>query len=67
MIMNDNELRKKVRMLKATEAIENYYELAELLGMTEKSFYNWLGGYYNLGYEKKQLLNTIANDLYLPS
>ena len=54
-------------MLKATEAIENYYELAELLGMTEKSFYNWLGGYYNLGYEKKQLLNTIANDLYLPS
>ena len=64
--MKDNELRKKVRLLKATKAIENYYELAEVLGMTEKSFYNWLSGYYSLGYEKKHLLNTIANDLYLP-
>ena len=53
--------------MKAKGIIKNYYEVSKEIGLTEKSFYNWLGGYYNLGYEKKQLLNTIANDLYLPS
>lgn len=64
--MNDAELRKKVRMLKATQSIENYYELAEMLEMTEKSFYNWLSGYYNLGYSKKQQLKTLCDDLFIP-
>jgi len=39
--------------------IRNYYELAEQLGMTEKGLYNWLGGYYKLGYKNKCKLNTI--------
>lgn len=64
--MNDELLRKKVRLLKATEAITNYYELAELLDMTEKSFYNWLSGYYSLGYQKKQILKEIIEDLFIP-
>ena len=64
--MSDEALRKKVRLLKATEAIENYYEVAELLEMTEKSFYNWLGGYYNLGHQKKEQLKAIISELYLP-
>jgi hypothetical protein len=64
--MNDEVLRKKVRLLKATEAITNYYELSELLEMTEKSFYNWLAGYYSLGYQKKQTLKRIVEDLYIP-
>lgn len=54
--MSDKDLRIKVKMLKATNGIVNYYELAEYLEMTEKSFYNWLGGYYNLGHKKKELL-----------
>ena len=48
--MNDIELRKKVRVLKAIGAIKNYYELSRALNITEKGFYNWLGGYFSLGY-----------------
>lgn len=64
--MKDNELRKKVKLLKATGAIVNYYEIAELLEMTEKSFYNWLSGYYDLGEKKRKLLIQIEQDLYIP-
>lgn len=64
--MRDNELRKKVKLLKATGAIVNYYEIAELLEMTEKSFYNWLSGYYELGEKKRKLLIQIEQDLYIP-
>lgn len=64
--MKDEVLRKKVRLLKATEAIDNYYEIAELLEITEKSFYNWLSGYYNLGNKKREHLETIVNELYIP-
>lgn len=64
--MRDDELRKKVRLLKATEAIDNYYELAEMLDMTEKSFYNWLSGYYTLGHSRRVLLEQIVSDLYIP-
>lgn len=64
--MKDNELRKRVKLLKATGAIDNYYEVAELLEMTEKSFYNWLSGYYDLGEKKRKLLIEIEQDLYIP-
>ena len=54
--MNDETLRKKVKLLKATEAISNYYEIAEILDMTDRAFYNWLNKQYNLGSGKKRLL-----------
>lgn len=63
--MKDEELRKRVRILKATKAIDNYYEIAEFLEITEKSFYNWLSAYYTLSDEKKKLLNLIIDDLTL--
>lgn len=64
--MKDNDLRRKVKLLKATGAIDNYYEVAELLEMTEKSFYNWLSGYYDLGEKKRKALIEIEQDLYIP-
>lgn len=64
--MNDTTLRTKVKLLKATSAITNYYELAELLEITEKSFYNWLSGYYTLGHKKSELLKSIIDELYIP-
>ena len=64
--MRDNDFRKKVKLLKATGAIENYYELAELLEITEKSFYNWLCGYYDLGEKKRKHLIEIEQDLCIP-
>ena len=51
--MNDKELILRVRMLKAMGYIRNYYELAQQLQITEKGLYNWMGGYYKLGYSKK--------------
>ena len=57
--MSDNILRKKVKMLKATDSIRNYYEIAELLEMSKASFYNWLNEKYNLGYERKAFLKEI--------
>lgn len=60
--MSDEVLRKRVKLYKAMGFIKNYYELAELLGMTEKGLYNWLGGYYSLGYKNKQRLNEILRE-----
>lgn len=40
--MSNEELRKKVKLLKATGTITNYYELAEILDISESSIYNWL-------------------------
>lgn len=63
--MNDNILRQRVKMLKATNSINNYYEIAELLEMSKASFYNWLNEHYNLGYEKKVFLNDIIDTLQI--
>ena len=59
--MNDDVLRQRVKMLKATESIQNYYEIAELLEMSKSAFYNWLNKEFNLGYEKKVFLNDIID------
>ena len=64
--MTDKELIKKVKILKAMESIDNYYEIAEMLEMSTKSFYNWLNGYYSLGQQKKNKLRYIVSDLYIP-
>lgn len=61
--MQDKELRKEIKILKATGKIKNYYEIADLLEVTEKSFYNWLNGYYNFSYERKGRLKEIINIL----
>lgn len=64
--MLDNKLRREIKLLKATGAINNYYEIAELLDITEKSFYNWLSGCYNFGEKKRQQLKGIIAALYIP-
>ena len=63
--MNDNILRQRVKMLKASNSINNYYEIAELLEMSKASFYNWLNEHYNLGYEKKVFLKDIIDTLQI--
>ena len=64
--MNDDVLRQRVKMLKATDSIQNYYEIAELLEMSKSAFYNWLNKEFNLGYEKKVFLNDIIDTLLIP-
>lgn len=64
--MNDKELRKNVKLLKATDSIKSYTELAEMLEMSRDSFYNWLRGYYDFGAAKKERLKELISDLYIP-
>lgn len=59
--MND-DLRKKVKLLKALQGIA-YKEIAEYLEISESGIYNWLKGYYELGYKKQQRLIEIISNL----
>lgn len=62
----NSELRQKVRLLKALGQINAYVELAEIIGIKSKSFYNWLRGEYNLSEDKEILLREIVGDLWIP-
>lgn len=64
--MNNKELRQKVKMLKATDTITNYYELAEILEISKSSIYSWLNNQFDFGYEKMQLLQQVIEDLVIP-
>lgn len=58
--MNE-ELRKKVKLLKALQGI-TYKEIACYLEIKENSLYNWLRGQYELSTDKTdQLIEIITN------
>ena len=62
-----DELRKKVKLLKVYEGISSYKELAEdYLETSYKGFLNWLSGQFDYGTEKVQLLDSIIDDLLPP-
>ena len=60
--MNNENLRKEVKMIKALQDI-SYTELAEFLEIKRSSFYNWLKGQYNLSEEKQNRLSDIIDTL----
>ena len=65
--MNKNdELRQKVKFLKALGQIDTYIEVAEVLGIKKKSLYNWLRGDFNLSDEKERILEELVSDLWIP-
>ena len=64
--MRNQKLRKRVKLLKANGSIKNYYEIAELLEISSKGFYNWLSGYYDFGENKLLELEQIIDDIYIP-
>lgn len=53
-----DNLRKRVKLIKALQGI-TYKELAEYLEISQKSFYNWLNGYYELSIENQNRLKEI--------
>ena len=59
--MND-ELRKKVRLIKALQGI-TYKEIAEYLDITVNSLYNWLRCQYDLSLAKQKVLEDILDTL----
>lgn len=60
--MHNEELRKKVKEMKAFQDI-SYKTFSEYLGMNRGSFYNWVKGYYNLGDEKQKKLQEIIDNI----
>ena len=57
-------LRNNVKIVKALYGdIYSYKDIADFLGITINSFYNWLGGYYCLGTTKEKKLKEFVNDI----
>lgn len=63
--MNDDFLRTKIKLLKAFDLIDSYLDVACMLEMSPKGFYNWLRGDYNLGTKKKKMLYELITDLWI--
>lgn len=64
---SQDELRYRIKILKAQGAISSYKEVAEdYLETSYKGFLNWLNGQYNYGTEKVRVLNDIIDDLWQP-
>lgn len=63
MIATDEELRQKVRVLKAIGQIDKISDVAEMLNISKGSFYNWINGSFSLSDKKKFILKNIICDL----
>jgi DNA-binding transcriptional regulator YiaG len=61
--MNQEELRKQVKIVKALNDDIYYKDFAMYLNINENSFYNWLNGYYSLSKKNIKLLQDIIIDL----
>lgn len=61
--MIQNTVRQEVRLAKAYNSDIYYKDFAEYLGITERSFYNWLYCEYSLSCQKLQKLHELVIDL----
>ena len=61
--MEQDEVRKLVKLAKALNDDIYYNQFAEYLNITNHSFYNRLNGYYRLSREKLYKLLDIVIDL----
>ena len=57
--MNQEILRKQVKLAKALNDDWTYKMMSEAIGITDHAFYNWLKGYYSLSYSKARYLEDI--------
>ena len=62
MIIDNDKLRKKVKVLCALQDI-SYKEISEYLEIKIGSFYNYMSGSYDLSEDKQILLNDIIDTL----
>ena len=64
-MLTDEYLRNRCKLIEAIGQVESYIELAEMIDIKRKSFYNWLRGEYDLSNSKKTLLKDILDDLWI--
>ena len=57
----NNTLRQEVRVLKALQNIK-YKEIAEKIGISQDSIYNWLRGNYDFGEARLQRLSAVLKE-----
>lgn len=61
--MNQEELRKRIKLIKALQGI-SYKELSEYLDIKPNSLYNFIRGQYDLSDERAKTLDSILSDLW---
>lgn len=61
--MEQDILRRQVKMAKAMNDDIYYKDFASYLDMTEHAFYNWLNGYYKLSRANVLKLRDVVIDL----
>lgn len=61
--MQQNDLRKQIKMIKALQGI-SYKEISEYLEITPNSLYNYLRGAYDLSDDKAARLEDILSNLW---
>ena len=59
----DKDLIQSIRILKAKGMINNYYEVAKVINISEKSLYNWMSGRFTIKYSKKILLYNYIQEI----
>ena len=61
--MEQETLRRRVKIVRVVEEEFTYKELAQMINITPKAFYNWLNGDYSLSEEKFYNLKSIIDDI----
>lgn len=57
-MLDQNEAKRAVRILKANGL--SYTKIADLLDIRPGSLYNWLGGWFDLSYDKLLKVQKLA-------
>ena len=60
--MKQDSLRENVRLLKAVNHI-SYKEIAQYMEMNVNSFYNFMSGAFDLGYDNQKKLERILSEI----
>lgn len=62
-MIDQENLRKKVKIAKALNDDWSYKAMSEVIGITDHAFYNWLHGFYKLSSRKVSDLESLIDDL----
>ena len=63
MYMDQDFLRKQVKIAKAYNQDWTFSQFAQVIGVSTSHFYNWLNGQCKLSYETRNELESLLADL----
>lgn len=62
-MLRESNTRELVKLCKVYNPEWDYKQIAEAIGITPNSFYNWMAGYYDLSRKKELELRSLLVDL----